>query len=133
MTPMVVDASALVEFLLGTERGRRLEVVLTAGEVDLHVPALADVEVLSALRGLILRGTLSTERAEEALDDYQDLPLVRHGHLALLPRVFQVRSTFSAYDATYVALAEALRAPLCTGDDRLASAVRARTGLALAG
>lgn len=124
MNLLVADASAVLEFLLRTERGERLGVVLTARGVDLHVPALSDVEVVSALRGLVLRRLLSPERAEEALDDYLDLPLVRHGHLPLLRRAFQLRSNFSAYDATYVALAEALGAALCTADDRLAATVR---------
>lgn len=116
---------------------RGLGVVLTARGVDLHVPALSGVEMVSALRGLVLRRLLSPERAEEALDDYLDLPLVRHGHLPLLRRAFHLRSHFSACDATYVALAEALGealgAALCTADDRLAATVRVHTGLALSG
>ena len=112
---------------------RGLGVVLTARGVDLHVPALSGVEMVSALRGLVLRRLLSPERAEEALDNYLDLPLVRHGHLPLLRRAFHLRSHFSACDATYVALAEALGAALCTADDRLAATVRVHTGLALSG
>ncbi len=70
-------------------------------------------------------------RAAEALEDYLDLPLVRHGHQALLGRVLQLGSNFSAYDATYVALAEQLKGELLTADDALARAIRSRLHLRL--
>jgi len=71
-------------------------------------------------------------RARDALEDYLDLPLARHGHQALLGRVLQLRSNFSAYDAAYVALAEQLKGVLLTADDGLAKAVRTQLALELA-
>ncbi len=68
-------------------------------------------------------------RAVEVLEDYLDLPLVRHGHQALLGRVVQLGSNFSAYDAAYVALAEQLKGELLTADDALARAVRSKLHL----
>jgi len=75
---------------------------------------------------------LSIERRDEAMADYVDLPLVRHGHLALLPRMLELGQNFSAYDAAYVALAEALAAQIVTADDRLGRAVRRHTDVSLA-
>ncbi len=117
-----MDASALVDFLLRTERGREVEPALTSRETDLHVPALCDVEVTAAPRGGILRGALAEPRAEQALTAYLDLPLTRHGHQTLLPRILGLRANFTSYDAAYVALAERLEAPLLTTDSRLARA-----------
>jgi predicted nucleic acid-binding protein len=97
---------------------------ITRRDADLHIPALCDVEVVSALRRALLRGFLSEARAHEALDDFLALPLLRHGHEALLPRCFERRHVLSPYDATYVALAEHLEAPLLTGDRGLARAAR---------
>lgn len=101
-------------------------------DTDLHVPALCDVEVASGLRRAVARKVCSVARAADALADYGDLPVTRHGHRTLLPRMFALRDNFSAYDATYVALAEALGAALLTADTRLARAVRAQGGIALA-
>jgi predicted nucleic acid-binding protein len=70
-------------------------------------------------------------RAADAIEDYLDLPLFRHGHQALLGRVLELRSNFSAYDATYVALAEQLNGELLTVDDGLARAVRTQLPLGL--
>lgn len=93
-------------------------------EVDLNVPALCDVEVAAAIRRAISRKLVSVDRAAIALEDYLDLPLTRHGHQSLLTRILELRANFSAYDATYVALAERLGADLLTADDPLALSVR---------
>jgi predicted nucleic acid-binding protein len=127
----VTDASAVVEFLLRTPRGRRFEELLESSEAEMHAPALVDVEVASALRGLALAGKLSEERLVEALSDYEVLPILRHGHLGLLPRVLELRHNFSAYDAAYVALAEELDADLHSADEPLRRAVSAHTNLPL--
>jgi len=129
---VVSDASAIVEFLLGTTRGEAFEDVLTDPDSDVHVPALCDVEVASALRRLRRSERLSEKRQREALSDYVDLPLSRHGHLALLPRVMELAANFTAYAGVYVALTEALAAQLVTADDRLGRAVEAYTDLRLA-
>jgi predicted nucleic acid-binding protein len=118
-----------VELLLGTALGRAMQETLSAPDVDLHVPSLCDVEIASALRGLVRRRRIDLRRATDALSDYRDFPLTRHGHLTLLDRMFQLRENFSCYDATYVALAESLDAPLCSGDDRLLAGIRAHTAV----
>jgi predicted nucleic acid-binding protein len=71
-------------------------------------------------------------RAAEATEDYLDLPLFRHGHQAVLARMLELKSNFSAYDAAYVALAEQLNAELLTADDALTRAVRSQLQLRLA-
>ena len=124
MRPVVADASALVEYLLRTERGAAAEAILRDPGTDLHVPALCDVEVASVLRRGLLTDRLGPARAAEATADYRDLPLTRHGHLALLDRVLDLRANFTAYDAFYVALAERHAATLLTADRALARAVR---------
>lgn len=111
-----------MEYLIGSVRAVTVRQVVRAPGASLNVPALCDVEVASSLRRLLLRGILSEDRAKEALRDYLDLPLTRHGHQNLLARVLSLRTNFSAYDATYVALAERLGATLVTGDESLARA-----------
>lgn len=95
--------------------------MLEPGQV-LHAPHLLDVEVTQVLRWLERAGTLATSRAEEARDDLHALRLVLHDHRPLLDRVWHLRHNLSAYDGLYVALAEALEAPLVTTDGRLAEA-----------
>jgi predicted nucleic acid-binding protein len=125
----VADASALVEYLLAPANVEPIAATIEAPETDLHVPALCDVEVVAGLRRALLARLLRAQRAEEALQDYLDLPLIRHGHEAILPRVLQLRENFSAYDATYAALAEALDASLLTADAGLARAVNGGLGI----
>jgi predicted nucleic acid-binding protein len=121
-----------VEYLLQTDRSREIAGILEAEETDCHTPALCDVEVAAALRRGLLTRHLTATRAADALGDYLDFPLVRHGHQALLGRILQLRSNFSAYDAAYVALAEQLKGELLTADDALAKAVRSQLALRLA-
>jgi predicted nucleic acid-binding protein len=104
--------------------------ILRSTDVDLHIPALCDVEVAAGLRRAWLLKALSDERGAAALDDHLDLPLIRHGHQSLLSRIIDFRPNFSAYDATYVALAEQLSAQLLTTDERLTRAVRVHTRIA---
>ncbi len=127
---IVIDASAFVEMLLRTPLGQDLAGRAAAPGVDRHLPDLCDVEVASALRALVLRGTLAASRAEQALEDYMEIPVTRHPHTALLPRMFALRNNFSAYDASYVVLAEVLDARLLSGDRRLVASVRRFTGVA---
>jgi predicted nucleic acid-binding protein len=88
----------------------------------LHAPHPLDVEVAHVLRQYATAGELDAERGREALVDLADFPLRRYPHDFLLPRVWQLRNNPTAYDAVYVALAEALGAPLLTRDQRLAAA-----------
>lgn len=106
--------------------------VIEAPDVSLHVPALCDIELAAALRRAVLAGLVRYARAREALADYLDLPLTRHGHQALLPRVLELRQNLSAYDAAYVSLAERLRGSLATADEALARAVQRHTAVPLA-
>lgn len=116
---IVVDASAVLEVLLQTDRGRALEPRLFGGE-PLHAPHLLDLEVVQVLRRHVLRGALDPERAEGALRDYHDLQIERYPHHLFLARVWELRDNATAYDAAYLALAEALNAPLLTTDRKLA-------------
>ena len=88
-------------------------------ENELHAPHLLDVECAQALRRMTLAGAATNERASQALDMLKDLALVRHGHAKLLKRIWELRSSISAYDAAYIALSEALDTPLLTCDGKL--------------
>lgn len=116
---IVVDASVLVVALvddtpLGDAARARLR-----GE-RLAAPELADLEVVSVLRRLVSAGHTPPRRAALALQDLLDIPIQRARHEQLLPRVWELRENLTAYDASYVALAEALDTPLLTADQRLA-------------
>ena len=119
---IVVDASALLEWLLQTPRGARVEARLLRDENELHAPHLVDVEVTQALRRLARTGEVSPERAAEALADLADVEFHRHAHVDLVGRAWQLRQHVTACDAMYVALAEALDAPVVTCDVALARA-----------
>jgi predicted nucleic acid-binding protein len=88
----------------------------------LHAPDLIDLEVAQVLRRYVRSGAISAERGAEALSDLVDFPLTRYPHHVLLKRVWQMRHGLTAYDAAYLALAEALDAPLVTRDRALARA-----------
>ena len=118
---IVVDASAVVDALTGAPAVEGLVEMLSAE--DLHAPQLLDYEVVAAVRGLALGRRLSGARAEHVLTDFADLPVERWpADPALRRRAFQLRHSLSAYDAAYVALAEAMECPLVTRDGRLARA-----------
>ena len=126
---VVADASAIVEYLLRTARAHAVREIVEDPDADVHVPFLCDVEVASAVRGMLRDGRTDVRRAREALEDYVDLPLIRHGHASLLPRALDLRENFTAYDAMYVALAERLGSALLTGDTRLGRSARRHTAL----
>lgn len=118
---IVVDASAVLEFLLQTPIGIRVEARLFRDDDELHAPHLMDVEVLQGLRRLVRTGEVSSSRAEAAITDLVDLQLHRHPHVDLVARAWKLRDNVTAYDAAYIALAEALDAPLVTCDAPLAA------------
>lgn len=119
---IVVDSAAIVDSLSLVDGTGDLRKMLATEE--LHAPALLDFEIVSALRGLALGGHLSPPRAHDLLTDYNDLPLCRWAFDdSLRRRAFQLRNNISAYDAAYVALAEALECPLVTRDARLARSI----------
>jgi predicted nucleic acid-binding protein len=114
---IVIDASVLVDSLVGEARAAELQAAET-----LAAPHLVDVEVGSAVRRLAAAGTVTAAMAAAALDDLAQLEVERHAHFDLLPRCWELRDNLTFYDAVYVALAEALDVPLVTFDARLASA-----------
>jgi len=128
---MVLDASALLELLLGTARGRSVAQLLSDPSLALHVPHLADVEVVQALRRLVRDGALEATAASTAIEELRALDIERHAHEPLLDRVWALRQNLTAYDAVYVSLAEALDATLLTCDARLARAPGLNAGVEL--
>ena len=119
---IVVDASAVLELLLQTSLGARVEARLFRDDDELHTPHLVDVEIVQGLRRLVRTGEVSSNRADEAIADLTDLDIHRHAHVDLLGRAWKLRDNISAYDAMYVALAEAIEAPMVTCDGPLAKA-----------
>jgi predicted nucleic acid-binding protein len=122
---IVSDASFLVTVLSddgrdGVQARERLH------QEELAAPHLVDVEIASVLRRSVLNGSITRQRAVQALRDLSDLPVERVTHLALLPRVWELRGNYTAYDACYVAVAELFHAPLLTYDARLAAGPSAR-------
>jgi len=117
---IVIDASALLELLLGTDRAEGVAARALAPDERLHAPHLLDVEIAQALRRLVQLKQITSSRAQQALDDYTAFVIERHTHQELLPRIWQLRDSVTAYDGTYVALSEALNAPLLTCDSKLA-------------
>lgn len=116
---IVVDASALLEVLLRTDASAAVEARLFGGDT-LHAPHLLDLEVAQVLRRYERAGELTARRGREALDDLASFRIERYPHHLFLARVWSLRSNATAYDACYLALAEALEAPLLTRDRRLA-------------
>jgi predicted nucleic acid-binding protein len=119
---IVLDASAAIEWLFRTQTGIKIDKRIFSPLVPLHAPHLLDVEVAQVLRRHVRDKTITSQRGQEALEDLGDLPLNRYPHDFLIPRVWELRATLTAYDAIYVALAELLDAPLLTCDGRIASA-----------
>jgi predicted nucleic acid-binding protein len=115
----VLDASAAIQLFVFADPDPRLRcAVLTSTGA---APHLLDLEAAQAIRGLVRRGQLAESAGRAALADIAEAPLVRMPHLPLLTRVWELRDAVSAYDASYVALAEMLDAPLLTCDARLAA------------
>ena len=119
---IVVDASVAVEVVLATRAGSRILARILEYESGLFAPELLDVEVVQIVRRYQRLGELSTEHGQRAINDLLDLPVERYSHRPLLVRMWELRTNLTAYDASYVALAEALDAPLVTRDARLARA-----------
>lgn len=128
---IVVDASVVADLLLCVpDSGTLAERVLARGEVAC-APHLLDLEVAQVLRRYVRVGELTAERAAAALDDLTALPIDRYPHTLLLRRIWDYRDNLTAYDAAYLALAEALDCRVITRDARFASAPPAagRVGL----
>jgi len=119
---IVLDASAAIDWLIQSPAGKLIEKRIYSRNETLHAPHILDLEVTQIFRRLTREGTISDARAHTAIQDLLDLQIVRYPHFILLPRIWQLRHTLSAYDAAYVALAENLGAALVTRDSRLAAA-----------
>jgi len=126
---IVLDASAVVELILGTPAGHLIADRIADPHVGLHAPHLIDVEVAQALRRYVRAHDIDDDEGGLALGALQELDLQRHAHEPLLERVWELRENLTAYDAVYVALAEVLDAPLITCDAPLSRAPAA-AGLA---
>jgi predicted nucleic acid-binding protein len=119
---IVVDASAVLEVLLRTSFAKAVEDRLFAPQQTLHAPHLLDVEAAQVIRRYAANREIDGERGRAALADLAEFPVHRYPHDFLLQRIWELRNNLTAYDAAYVALAEALNAPLLTRDRRLAGA-----------
>jgi predicted nucleic acid-binding protein len=119
---IVLDASAVIEWLLRTDKGLRIEALIFSRANTLHAPHLLDVEAAHALRRYVREREVTEARAEQLLQNLVELRILRHRHTSLLNRVWELRHHLTAYDAVYVALAEALDASLLTCDAKIAAA-----------
>ena len=118
----VLDASVVVELVLGTRVGASIRQRLSDPQDSLHSPELVDLEVLNVLRRYLNAGVVAPSRAAAAISRLNELDLHRHRHGPLLQRIWAWRANLTAYDAAYVTLAEVLGAPLLTADARMARA-----------
>lgn len=118
---IVLDASAILEVLLATPASPAVHARLSVAGETLHAPHLIDLEVLQVLRRYCATGEITPGRAAEALADYLDFPVVHYPHDVFAFRIWELRQNLTAYDGAYVALAEALSAPLITRDRKLAA------------
>jgi predicted nucleic acid-binding protein len=117
---IVLDASAALELLLrATDHPRLVDRVLRSGET-IAAPHVLDLEVMHVLRGFVTAGELTEARAREAIQDHREMGICRYPHDVLLDRIWQLRGNCTAYDAAYLALSEAIEAPLITCDKKLA-------------
>lgn len=117
---IVVDASGMLELLLQSEHSNIIHVRVLSRDELLVAPQLTDIEVSRVLHRYWLAKEIPAKRGGEAIADLADFPLQRFPHTVLLPRIWQLRNNLSSYDAAYVALAEAIDAPLFTCDAKLA-------------
>ena len=119
---IVIESSAMVDALVGEPVNPRLLALLA--DEDLHAPALIDFEVASALRGHVRGGKLKPARLDGAIHDFAALQIERHQMTNLLRHILRLRNNFTAYDAAYVVLAQALGAAVVTADAKLEEARR---------
>ena len=128
---IVLDASAAVELLLQTTRGRAVASRIRPTAETVACPHLLDLEVVQVLRRYVQLELIPAQRAELAVIHLRQLDVDRHAHEPLLPRIWALRDNLTAYDASYVALAEVLQATLLTADAKLAAAPGHRASIEL--
>ena len=126
---IVLDASVVVELLTNGGLADSLKRDLAARDDSVIVPHLLDVEVVSAIRRLVAGQTIDSHRSKQLLTGLATLPAERYAHTPLLRRIWELRHSFSAYDAAYIALAEATHSVLYTSDAKLCKGHRAKTAL----
>jgi predicted nucleic acid-binding protein len=120
---IVLDSSVLLPALVDRQVGNGALIrELLRRDDEIHAPHLLDLEILQALRRLVWRREVTVEHAVAALEDFVDFPMERYPHSVFIDRIWELRDNITAYDAAYIALAEALGATLLTADKRLAAA-----------
>lgn len=117
---IIVDASAVVEFLLGSPTGDAVGKRIADPAHEVAAPCVLDVEVAQAIRRCFLAGIISEARAAKSIEHLAELNALRWPHQPLLPRIWALRHNLTAYDAAYIALAESLGATLLTCDRAMA-------------
>jgi len=126
---IVLDASVVVELLTNGILADSIRNDLVGRDDSFIVPHLIDVEVMSALRKLVAGQRIDSHRVGQFLAELAALPAERYSHTPLIGRIWELRHNFTAYDATYVALAEATDSILYTCDVKLSGGHRARVAL----
>lgn len=126
---IVLDASVVVELLTNGALADSIRNDLAGRDESFLAPHLIDVEAMSALRRLAAGQRIDSHRSGQFLADLADLPAERYSHTPLIDRIWELRHNFSAYDAAYIALAEATGAVLYTCDEKLRTGHRARVVL----
>jgi predicted nucleic acid-binding protein len=122
---IVLDASVVVELLINGTLADSIRNELTGREESFLVPHLIDVEVMSAIRRLVVGQRIDRHRSRQFLAELAALPAERYSHTPLIGRIWELRHNFTAYDATYIALAEATDSVLYTCDEKLRRGHRA--------
>jgi predicted nucleic acid-binding protein len=123
---IVLDASVVVELLTNGVLADSIRRDMAGRDDSFIVPHLLDVEVIGALRNLAIGHRLDSHRSEQLPDALSALPAERYSHTLLLPRIWELRHNFTAYDAAYIALTEATNSILYTSDKKLSKGHRAR-------
>jgi predicted nucleic acid-binding protein len=126
---IVLDASVVVELLTNGPLADSLRNDLAGRDESYIVPHLLDVEVVSAIRRLTAMRRVDAHRIEQLLVGLRALPAERYAHTPLLSRIWELRHNFTAYDATYIALAEATGSVFYTTDEKLSKGHRARVAV----
>lgn len=123
---IVLDASVVVELLTNGQLAESIRNDLARRDESFLVPHLIDVEVVGAIRRLLAGRRIDAHRSAQFLAGLASLPAERYAHTPLLGRIWELRHNFTAYDAAYIALAEATDSVLYTCDEKLRRGHRAR-------
>jgi predicted nucleic acid-binding protein len=116
---IVADSSAIMEVLFESKSSEPIRNRLFGKRQKVFAPHLIDLEISQVLRRHVNNGSMTATFAADALADWLFLPVTRMAHSPLLKRIFELRTNATAYDAAYLALAEALNAPLVTHDGKI--------------